>query len=102
MTRDPIFIRVDATSRSGYERLARCSTLAAALQRRRRPTFFLSELEPPSLAFNLKRGGNDWIGLRTTDDSLLKAVSRVPLFGGFLGLGLLLMAIGAMWYREGR
>jgi len=46
--------------------------------------------------------GNDWIGLRTTDDSLLKAVSRVPLFGGFLGLGLLLMAIGAMWYREGR
>jgi len=22
--------------------------------------------------------------------------------GGFLGLGLLLMAIGAMWYREGR
>ena len=46
--------------------------------------------------------GNDWIGLRTTDDSLLKAVSRVPLFGGFLGLGLLLLAIGAMWYREGR
>lgn len=46
--------------------------------------------------------GADWIGLRTTDDSVLKAVSRVPLFGGFLGLGLLLMALGAMWYREGR
>ncbi|TPM25092.1 hypothetical protein [Mesorhizobium sp. B2-3-5] len=46
--------------------------------------------------------GNDWIGLRTTDDSVLKAVSRVPLFGGFLGLGLLLLAIGSMWYREGR
>lgn len=46
--------------------------------------------------------GRDWIGLRTTDDSTLKAVSRVPLFGGFLGLGLLLLAIGAMWYREGR
>ena len=46
--------------------------------------------------------GNDWIGLRTTDDSLLKAVSRVPLFGGFLGLGLLLLALGSMWYREGR
>ncbi|TIN20523.1 MAG: hypothetical protein E5Y51_02405, partial [Mesorhizobium sp.] len=46
--------------------------------------------------------GNDWIGLRTTDDSTLKAVSRVPLFGGFLGLGLLLLAIGSMWYREGR
>lgn len=46
--------------------------------------------------------GDDWIGLRTTDDSVLKAVSRVPLFGGFLGLGLLLLAMGSMWYREGR
>jgi hypothetical protein len=46
--------------------------------------------------------GDDWIGLRTTDDSALKAVSRVPLFGGFLGLGLLLLAMGSMWYREGR
>jgi hypothetical protein len=46
--------------------------------------------------------GADWIGLRTTDDSVLKAVSRVPLFGGFLGLGLLLLALGSMWYREGR
>ncbi|RWP97369.1 hypothetical protein [Mesorhizobium sp.] len=46
--------------------------------------------------------GYDWIGLRTTDDSVLKAVSRVPLFGGFLGLGLLLLALGSMWYREGR
>lgn len=46
--------------------------------------------------------GRDWIGLRTTDDSVLKAVNRVPLFGGFLGLGLLLLALGSMWYREGR
>jgi hypothetical protein len=46
--------------------------------------------------------GRDWIGLRTTDDSILKAVSRTPLFGGFLGLGLLLLALGATWYREGR
>ena len=46
--------------------------------------------------------GNDWIGLRTTDDSILKSISRVPLFGGFFGLGLLLLALGSMWYREGR
>ena len=46
--------------------------------------------------------GNDWIGLKTTDDSVLKSVSRVPLFGGFFGLGLLLLALGSMWYREGR
>jgi hypothetical protein len=46
--------------------------------------------------------GRDWIGLRTTDDSVLKAVTRVPLFGGFFGLALLLFALGSMWYREGR
>ncbi len=46
--------------------------------------------------------GRDWIGLKTTDDSVLKAVDRVPLFGGFLGLSLLLLTMGAMWYREGR
>jgi hypothetical protein len=46
--------------------------------------------------------GRDWIGLRTTDDSVLKAVTRVPLFGGFFGLALLLLALGSMWYREGR
>lgn len=46
--------------------------------------------------------GSDWIGLRTTNDSVLKSVSRVPLFAGFLGLGLLLLALGSMWYREGR
>lgn len=46
--------------------------------------------------------GNDWIGLRNTEDSVLKSVSSVPLFGGFLGLGLLLLALGSMWYREGR
>ncbi|MET0598673.1 MAG: hypothetical protein ABWZ57_12505 [Mesorhizobium sp.] len=46
--------------------------------------------------------GRDWIGLRTTDDSILKAVRRVPLFAGFFGLALLLFALGSMWYREGR
>ncbi|MBE1207895.1 hypothetical protein [Aminobacter carboxidus] len=51
---------------------------------------------------NAEASGRDWLGFRTTDDSVLKSVSRVPLFGGFLGLGLLLLALGAMWYREGR
>lgn len=46
--------------------------------------------------------GRDWIGLRTTNDSILRSVHRVPLFAGFLGLGILLLAFGAMWYREGR
>jgi uncharacterized membrane protein len=42
------------------------------------------------------------MGLNTTGDSVLKAVRRVPLFAGFFGLALLLFALGAMWYREGR
>jgi len=46
--------------------------------------------------------GRDWVGLRTTNDSVLKSVRRVPLFAGFLGLALLLLALGSMWYREGR
>ena len=61
MNRDPILIRVDATPRAGYEHLTRCLTLSAALQRRRRPTYFLSQLDPPSLAFGVKRVGNDWL-----------------------------------------
>lgn len=46
--------------------------------------------------------GRDWIGLRTTSDTVLKSVSRLPLFGGFLGLALLILSLGAMWGREGR
>ncbi len=46
--------------------------------------------------------GRDWIGLRSTNDSVLQSIRRVPLFAGFLGLGMLLLALGAMWYREGR
>ena len=67
MTRDPIILRVDATTKSGYERLARCLTLAAAVQRRRRPVYFLSHLEPNSLAMNIKRSGNQWIAAEHPD-----------------------------------
>jgi spore coat polysaccharide biosynthesis predicted glycosyltransferase SpsG len=63
MTRDPLLIRVDATRAKGYERLARCLTLAAAVQRRRRPVHFLSQLEPNTLAMPIKRGGNDWVNM---------------------------------------
>jgi hypothetical protein len=47
-------------------------------------------------------GGSDWIGFNATGDSVLKSVSRLPMFGGFFGLALLLLAFGSMWYREGR
>ncbi|MEP9373906.1 glutamine amidotransferase [Mesorhizobium sp. KR1-2] len=65
----------------------------------------LSGVNVPSIVpvrGNAEAAGRDWIGLKTTNDSVLKSVSRVPLFAGFFGLGLLLAALGAMWYREGR
>ena len=61
MTRAPVLFRVDAGPRPGWEPLWRCLTFAAALQRRRRPAFFLSQLEPGTLAQNVKRGGNEWL-----------------------------------------
>jgi len=61
MSRDPILLRVDASPEKGYERLVRCQIFAMALQRRRRPTYFVSQLEPRSLALNIKRAGNNWL-----------------------------------------
>jgi spore coat polysaccharide biosynthesis predicted glycosyltransferase SpsG len=61
MNRDPILFRVDGTAAKGYERLARNMALAAALQRRRRPTYLLAQLEPTSLAFTMKRSGIEWL-----------------------------------------
>jgi spore coat polysaccharide biosynthesis predicted glycosyltransferase SpsG len=61
MNRDPILFRVDAAASVGYERLTRCLTYASALQRRRRPTFFLSQLEPRSLGLAIKRTGSEWL-----------------------------------------
>ena len=46
--------------------------------------------------------GDGFIGLRQTEETLLRGVERTPLFAGFLGLAVLLMAISATWYREGR
>src|SRR5579884_1217914 len=66
MIRAPILFRVDAAPRVGWEHLSRCMTLAAALQRRRRPAYFLSQLEPGSLGLTLKRAGNDWLDADST------------------------------------
>jgi spore coat polysaccharide biosynthesis predicted glycosyltransferase SpsG len=80
MNRDPILIRVDGTPRQGWEHLARCLTLAAALQRRRRPTYFLSRLDPGHLALGIKRGGNNWLeadGPAGTAEDLEETVQEV-------------------------
>jgi len=46
--------------------------------------------------------GFGWIGLENTQASVLKGISRIPLFAGVLGLALLLLALAGMWAREGR
>lgn len=46
--------------------------------------------------------GNDWIGLKSTNATVLKGITRLPLFSGFLGLALLLASLSIMWAREGR
>src|ERR1700691_5895350 len=66
MTRAPVLFRVDAGLRPGYEHLSRCLVLAAALQRRRRPAYFLSRLAPGSLGLTIKRGGNEWLDADST------------------------------------
>ena len=51
---------------------------------------------------NAIASGNDWIGLRTTDETELLGVTRYSLFSGFLGLALLLLVLSGTWLREGR
>src|SRR5437868_591353 len=80
MNRDPILFRVDGTTRTGLEHLGRCLTYAAALQRRRRPTYFLSQLEPASLGLAIKRGGNAWLeadGPAGTPDDLTETIQEI-------------------------
>lgn len=80
MNRDPILFRVDGTSQSGWESFWRCLTFSAALQRRRRPTWFLSRLEPGELAFAIKRVGNQWLGTNSplgSDQDLEETIQEV-------------------------
>ena len=64
--RGPILFRCDGTPTGGWEPLYQCMSLAAALQRRRRGTLFLSYLEPLSLATGINRANNDWTAAEQT------------------------------------
>jgi hypothetical protein len=46
--------------------------------------------------------GSDWIGLARSDASVLKGLDRTPLFGGLVGLALLLGLLSLTWWREGK
>ncbi|MDK1374933.1 MULTISPECIES: hypothetical protein [unclassified Sinorhizobium] len=42
------------------------------------------------------------LSLRMTDETVLKGINSLSLFGGLFGLAALLFLISSMWYREGR
>ena len=46
--------------------------------------------------------GDDWIGLKMRDASVVRGVGVLPVFAGFLGLLLLVGSLAVTWAREGR
>jgi hypothetical protein len=46
--------------------------------------------------------GDDWIGLKIRDASVVRGIGVLPVFIGLLGLLLLVGSLAATWLREGR
>jgi hypothetical protein len=46
--------------------------------------------------------GEDWMGLKLRDASVLRGIGVLPVFAGLLGLLLLIGSLAATWAREGR
>ena len=46
--------------------------------------------------------GDDWIGLKMRDVSVVRGIGVLPVFSGLLGLLLLVGSLAATWAREGR
>ena len=59
---------------------------------------------PPILPVRgqIRVSDNDRMMIRMTSETVLKGINTLPLFAGFAGVGILLLAFGAMWWREGR
>ena len=73
--------------------------------RRLRATADQASVEVPNIVASrgtASASGDNWIGLRPTNETILKSVTRLPLFSGFLGLAAMMMILGGTWYREGR
>ena len=45
--------------------------------------------------------GDDWLGLRIRDASVVRGIGVLPLFAGLIGLLLLIGSLAAAWMREG-
>ncbi len=46
--------------------------------------------------------GDDWIGMKLRDVSVVRGIGVLPIFAGLLGLLLLLGSLAGTWAREGR
>jgi len=46
--------------------------------------------------------GDDWIGLKMPDASVVRGIGVLPIFSGLLGLLLLIGSLAGTWAREGR
>ena len=46
--------------------------------------------------------GDDWIGLKMRDASVVRGIGVLPVFAGLIGLLLLLGSLAGAWAREGR
>jgi hypothetical protein len=46
--------------------------------------------------------GDDWIGLKMRDASVVRGIGVLPVFAGLIGLLLLLGSLAGTWAREGR
>ncbi len=46
--------------------------------------------------------GEDWIGLKMRDASVVRGIGVLPVFAGLVGLLLLIGSLAATWAREGR
>ena len=46
--------------------------------------------------------GEDWIGLKMRDVSVVRGIGVLPIFAGLIGLLLLIGSLAVMWAREGR
>src|ERR1700720_32641 len=46
--------------------------------------------------------GDDWIGLKMRDASVVRGIGGLPVFAGLLGLLLLIGSLAGTWAREGR
>ena len=46
--------------------------------------------------------GEDWLGVKMRDASIVRGIGVLPMFAGLLGLLLLLGSLAATWAREGR